>query len=115
MHPGPDDAAEDDELDAVAVEQDVGDVEGVRDHGQPAVGDLAGEREGGRAAADRDRRVVGDAGGGGAGDRPLRVEVGVAAAGRRGEPGDERGAAVRPDERGPRGPGAGGRGGSWTA
>ena len=97
VHPRPHDAAEDDELDPVAVEQDVGDVEGVGDDRQPAVGDLAGEGEGGRAAADRDRRVVGDALRGGAGDGSLRVEVGVAA-GRGGRARAERGAAVGADE-----------------
>ena len=37
VHPRPDDAAEDDELDAVAIQQDVRDVEGVGDHRQAPV------------------------------------------------------------------------------
>ncbi len=74
-----------------------GDVEGVGDHGQPAMGDLAGEGEGGRAAPDGDGALVGHAGGGGPGDRALRVEVRVAPIGRAGPRGQRR-AAVGADD-----------------
>ena len=87
VHPRPDDAAEDDELDPGAVEQDGGDVERVGDDRQAAVDERAGEVERGRAARDEDRLVVGHARGGGAGDGALGGEVGVAAAGRA-APGD---------------------------
>ena len=72
VHPRPDDAAEDDQLDPLPVEQRVRDVEGVGDHRQPPVRDLAGEGQRRRAAADGDRRVVRDERRRRAGDRPLR-------------------------------------------
>ena len=97
VHPRPDDAAEDDQLDPLPVDQRVGHVQRVGDHREPAMGDLAGEGERGGAAADGDGRVVLDACRRGAGDGPLRVEVEVAAPGSRGT-GRKRGTTIRADQ-----------------
>ena len=104
------------ELDPVAVEQDVRDVERVGDDRQPAVDELAGELEG-RACRCRWRSSCSsrDA-------APRRRAAMRRFASRRGSPrgGPSRRSATgsrrrRSARAGPRGRGAGGRAGSWTA
>ena len=114
VHAGPDHAAQDDQLDPVAVEQQVGDVEGVGDDGQAPVPDLACEGQGRRAAADDDGGPVLHQGGRGAGDGALGPVAWIVAAalGETRPTGRRRHTCGRP---GPRARGGRGPDGSWTA
>ena len=79
VHPRPNDAAEDDQLDAVAVEQHAGHVQGVGDDGQAPIDQPAGQLQGRRTARDGDRLPVLDEIRGRDGDGPLGRDVAVAA------------------------------------
>ena len=96
MHPGSDDATEDDELDAWAIDEDRCHVQGVRDDREAAVHEPSRELERGGAARDQDRVAVANPGGRRLRDGRLGRRTPIPGAGER-RP-TELGAAVRPDD-----------------
>jgi len=58
VHPRPDLTAEEDEIDPGSIDEDVRDIERIRDHRHPAVDEAARQLECGAPTADRDRGAV---------------------------------------------------------